>query len=115
MKSQSIPEILKNRRISLPKTQTLSRVVQKISPAWLGYIPLAAIITVLWHSAADAQTGGGVYLERQIEDVATSLDQLQGFINVGFVLFATTLVVFMNAGFGMLEVGMCRQAPRRKH
>jgi Amt family ammonium transporter len=109
MKSQSIPEILKNRRISLPKTQTLSRVVQKISPAWLGCIPLAAIITVLWHSAADAQTGGGVYLERQIEDVATSLDQLQGFINVGFVLFATTLVVFMNAGFGMLEVGMCRQ------
>ncbi|MEO0985348.1 MAG: ammonium transporter [Cyanobacteria bacterium J06639_14] len=46
-----------------------------------------------------------VSLEALAEQVALQ----QGYLNVVWILVASTLVVFMNAGFGMLEVGMCRQ------
>ncbi|NEQ45865.1 MAG: ammonium transporter [Leptolyngbya sp. SIOISBB] len=46
-----------------------------------------------------------INLEALAEQVAIQ----QGNLNVVWILVASTLVVFMNAGFGMLEVGMCRQ------
>ena len=44
-----------------------------------------------------------------LESLAQQVALQQGYINVVWILVASTLVVFMNAGFGMLEVGMCRQ------
>lgn len=44
-----------------------------------------------------------------LESLAEQVALQQGYINVVWILVASTLVVFMNAGFGMLEVGMCRQ------
>ncbi|WP_071789057.1 ammonium transporter [Leptolyngbya sp. Heron Island J] len=44
-----------------------------------------------------------------MEALAEQIALQQGYINVVWILVASTLVVFMNAGFGMLEVGMCRQ------
>lgn len=47
--------------------------------------------------------------EVTLESLAEQVALQQGYINVVWILVASTLVVFMNAGFGMLEVGMCRQ------
>ena len=44
-----------------------------------------------------------------LESLAEQVALQQGNLNVVWILVASTLVVFMNAGFGMLEVGMCRQ------
>ena len=44
-----------------------------------------------------------------VESLAEQVALQQGYLNVVWILVASTLVVFMNAGFGMLEVGMCRQ------
>ena len=52
----------------------------------------------MWNAAAHAQT------PETSDDVAL----LQGYLNVVWILVAATLLVFMNAGFGMLEVGLCR-------
>ncbi|AMA10568.1 ammonium transporter [Picosynechococcus sp. PCC 73109] len=69
------------------------------SPAWLACIPLAAIITVVWGTAAMAQS-----------DVAIDqAGQVQIILDTIFLLIASVLVIFMNAGFGMLEAGFCRQ------
>ncbi|RMF26202.1 MAG: ammonium transporter, partial [Cyanobacteria bacterium J083] len=70
-----------------------------ISPYWLACIPLTAIILVVWNTAAMAQ-GEGETL---------SAEQVQGTLNAIWVLIAAVLVIFMNAGFGMLETGFCRQ------
>ncbi|MGD1853432.1 MAG: ammonium transporter [Leptolyngbyaceae cyanobacterium] len=44
-----------------------------------------------------------------LDSLAEQVALQQGNLNVVFILVCATLVVFMNAGFGMLEVGMCRQ------
>lgn len=44
-----------------------------------------------------------------LESLAEQVALQQGYLNVVWILIASTLVVFMNAGFGMLEVGLCRQ------
>ncbi len=68
------------------------------SPAWLACIPLAAIITVVWGTAAMAQS-----------DAVDAAGQVQIILDTIFLLIASVLVIFMNAGFGMLEAGFCRQ------
>ena len=65
---------------------------------WLACIPLAAIIVVISSTAATAQGSESL-----------SLEQIQGTLNTIWVLIAAILVIFMNAGFGMLETGFCRQ------
>lgn len=77
----------------------ISKVTRKISPYWLACIPLTAIIVVVWETAATAQGFDGP------ED----LDQLKIVLDSIFLLFCSVLVIFMNAGFGMLETGFCRQ------
>ncbi|TVQ42240.1 MAG: ammonium transporter [Gloeocapsa sp. DLM2.Bin57] len=73
--------------------------LKKILPSyWLACIPLVAIIIVVWNTAVLAQDGDELTLE-----------QIQGNLNAIWVLIAAILVIFMNAGFGMLETGFCRQ------
>jgi Amt family ammonium transporter len=63
---------------------------------WAACIPLALAIVGIWGMSAHAQE------ELTAGDVQATLDNI-------WVLIATSLVVFMNAGFGMLETGFCRQ------
>ena len=78
---------------------TLKTIFKSFSPAWFICIPLAAIIVVVWDSAATAQ---GL-------DAPATLDELRVVLDSIFLLFCSVLVIFMNAGFGMLEAGFCRQ------
>ncbi|NEO84499.1 MAG: ammonium transporter [Spirulina sp. SIO3F2] len=77
----------------------VARLVRSFSPYLLACIPLTAVITVVWHSSAVAQ---GL-------DAPSSLEELQVVLDSIFLLIASVLVIFMNAGFGMLETGFCRQ------
>jgi Amt family ammonium transporter len=77
---------------------SITRIRNLFSPYWLACIPLTAIIVMVWNSAALAQT-----------DAPPTVEELQGTLNTIWVLIASILVIFMNAGFGMLETGFCRQ------
>jgi Amt family ammonium transporter len=70
--------------------------IKKLSPSWKATIPLAALIVLITGSTAAAQELS------EIESLQVGLDTL-------WVLVAGVLVFFMNAGFGMLETGFCRQ------
>jgi Amt family ammonium transporter len=83
---------------------TISRFV---SPYWWACIPLTALIVVVWNSAVVAQEKEVV--EITIDTVNTSVATLQGTLNTIWILIASILVIFMNAGFAMLEAGLCRQ------
>ncbi len=75
----------------------LSRL--RLSPSLALCIPLALIVLATWNipaHAQDAVTLEGAELNKAI------LDNL-------WIFIAGVLVVFMNAGFGMLETGFCRQ------
>lgn len=78
---------------------SLSWLKGRFSPYWLACIPLTAIIVVVWNTAVLAQGYGAP------ED----LDQVKIVLDSIFLLIASVLVIFMNAGFGMLETGFCRQ------
>ena len=77
----------------------ISRLTSRFSPYWLICIPLTAIIVAVWDSAAMAQGF----------DPAADMAQMQLVLDSIFLLFCSVLVIFMNAGFGMLETGFCRQ------
>ena len=70
---------------------------RSFSWAWLACIPLALVIVATWNTAAHAQ-----------EDAITA-ENVQVVLDNIWVLVAAVLVIFMNAGFGMLETGFCRQ------
>jgi len=74
---------------------TLLSKVKKLPPVWQACIPLAVLIVLGTGSSAVAQ-------ELTAADVQVGLDTL-------WVMMAGFLVFFMNAGFGMLEAGFCRQ------
>lgn len=77
----------------------IDKITNNVSPYWLACVPLSAMLVVFWESAAMAQ--GFV----ASEDPA----QLKIVVDSIFLLITGTLVVFMNAGFAMLEAGFCRQ------
>lgn len=77
----------------------LRAVFKSFSSPWLLCIPLAAIIVVVWNTAATAQ---GL-------EPPKSLEELTVVLNTIFILFCSVLVIFMNAGFAMVEAGFCRQ------
>ena len=83
--------------LSIP--QPLRTIFQSFSPYWFACIPLSALIVILWNTAATAQ---GL-------DAPASLDEIRVILDTIFLLFCSVLVIFMNAGFGMLEAGFCRQ------
>ena len=86
--------IFKPRKKSLAKTKSIFG----LSPYWFACIPLVAIILVASNTAAMAQDGEPLTLEA-----------VQGALNSTWVLVAAILVIFMNAGFAMLEGGFCRR------
>ncbi len=76
--------------------QKLRRFLPQRSLAWLACVPLSVLIVGTWSLAASAQE------ELTVTDLQVYLDNI-------WVLVAAILVIFMNAGFGMLETGFCRQ------
>ena len=91
----------------LEKSPLLGFIRQKINSPWLACIPLTALIVVIWNAAAIAQDTEIV--EVTVEVVNENVATLQGYLNTIWILVAAVLVIFMNAGFGMLETGLCRQ------
>lgn len=79
----------------------LRSIFKNFSTSWLACIPLVAVITVVWSTAAHAQLYD--------DPVAANPEQFQLVLDSVFLLFCSVLVIFMNAGFGMLETGFCRQ------
>ena len=79
----------------------LRSIFKSFSPTWLACIPLTAVIVIVWNTAAQAQ----IY----DDPVAANPEQLQIVLDSIFLMFCSVLVIFMNAGFGMLETGFCRQ------
>ncbi|MGF1477995.1 MAG: ammonium transporter [Cyanophyceae cyanobacterium] len=75
------------------------QVVFGSAPYWLACIPLSALIVIIWNTAAKAQ---GFEAPANVDELRVVLDSI-------FLLFCSVLVIFMNAGFGMLEAGFCRQ------
>ncbi len=82
-----------------PYFEPIKTVARLFSPYWLACIPLAAIIVVFWNTAASAQDF----------EAPSSPEEMQVVLDSIFLLFSSVLVIFMNAGFGMLETGFCRQ------
>lgn len=77
------------------------RKIGRLAPAWQACIPLAVLIVLVGSMAASAQ------------DAPPSAEELAADVRIGldtmWVMVAAMLVFFMNAGFGMLETGFCRQ------
>ena len=93
-----------------PYFEPLRTIAKWFSPYWLACIPLTAIIVIVWHAAVAAQDTTVVEVtEITVEGVSENVATLQGYLNTIWVLVAAILVIFMNAGFGMLETGLCRQ------
>ncbi len=85
-------------RLKLNRNLT-ARVLPSInlSPAWFACIPVALLIFLGWEFSAWAA------------DEPLTPEAVQGYLNATFVFICAILVIFMNAGFGMLEAGFCRQ------
>lgn len=92
---------------NVPYFDPIRTITRFISPYWLVCIPLTALIVVTWHTAVSAQDTEIV--EITLDSVSGDVATLQGYLNTVWVLIAAILVIFMNAGFGMLETGLCRQ------
>jgi len=81
--------------------QSIRGLRAKSSLTWLACVPVAFVGLGLFNLAAHAQGA-------KIEDL-TGL-QLTSFLADNlWLLIAAILVIFMNAGFAMVEAGMCRQ------
>ncbi|MBW4637725.1 MAG: ammonium transporter [Gloeocapsa sp. UFS-A4-WI-NPMV-4B04] len=100
----------KKRRISTtwdtcPKNASnvtqLQLAIKRLSPSWQACIPLACIIVLAWSYVAVAQDATPAAGPTTAE-LKVALDTL-------WVAIAAFLVFFMNAGFCMLETGLCRQ------
>ena len=81
-------------------------VFKHFSPAWFACIPLAAMIVIVWNTAVVAQ---GAETPLTLENVGANVSELKVVLDAIFLLVCSILVIFMNAGFGMLETGFCRQ------
>ena len=89
------------------KSSLFKFVRRKINSPWLACVPLTALIVAIWNAAAIAQETEIVNIT--VETVNENVATLQGTLNAIWILIAAILVIFMNAGFGMLETGLCRQ------
>jgi ammonium transporter, Amt family len=76
--------------------ELLSFLTQLLPWRWWACVPLVAILLSMWSVAAFAAD------ELTTGDLKVLLDTV-------WVTVATILVIFMNAGFAMLETGFCRQ------
>ncbi|AFZ32352.1 ammonium transporter [Gloeocapsa sp. PCC 7428] len=83
----------------------LHKAIKRLSPTWRACIPLSIFIVLAWGYAAVAQDAPAASPDRTTQDL---LDLRVG-LDTLWVCVAAFLVFFMNAGFGMLETGFCRQ------
>ncbi|MEM7716785.1 MAG: ammonium transporter [Cyanobacteria bacterium P01_A01_bin.68] len=74
--------------------------IKGLNPNLRACLPIAGFIVLAWGYAAVAQAPAG-------EGPTTA--ELKVALDTLWVAVAAFLVIFMNAGFGMLETGMCRQ------
>jgi Amt family ammonium transporter len=81
--------------------QRIGNGIKGLTPTWQACIPLAALIVLFSGYAAVAQTPKAVSKE--------DFDNLKVAVDTVWVMIAAFLVIFMNAGFAMLETGFCRQ------
>lgn len=97
---------LKLRSLNFAGTAKMYRQLQiaikRLSPTLQACIPLAAIIVLVSGYAAIAQTAPTPTTEEQLASLKVGMDTM-------WVMVAGMMVFFMNAGFGMLETGFCRQ------
>ncbi|VEP13520.1 conserved membrane hypothetical protein [Hyella patelloides LEGE 07179] len=103
MNYQISPKKKPNKGINSP--QWLKTIFKSFSPTWVACIPVTALIIVVWNTSAQAQ-GYGLPEGATPEQINTNFQVVLDSI---FLLIASVLVIFMNAGFGMLETGFCRQ------
>ncbi|WP_370469289.1 ammonium transporter [Brasilonema sennae] len=75
-------------------------VIKQLSPSWQACIPVACLIVLAWGYTAVAQTPA---------PAGSTTAELKVAIDTLWVAIAAFLVFFMNAGFCMLETGLCRQ------
>lgn len=95
--------LIEGRRFSVMMQRLLERpgaVINSLSPTWQACIPLAVLIVLVGSTAVFAQDAPTV--EESVAELKVGLDTV-------WVMVAGMLVFFMNAGFGMLETGFCRQ------
>lgn len=78
-------------------TRDLKRLFPSFTWSWAACLPLVCLLLGVWNLSAHAQ-------EEPLtpEAVQAALDNI-------WVLIASILVIFMNAGFATLEAGLCRQ------
>ena len=76
--------------------QSIKGLSSHRSLLWFACVPLALFGLGLFNLSAHAAQDAGVTLS--IEGLANNL----------WILVAAVLVIFMNAGFAMVEAGMCR-------
>jgi len=86
-------------RRSATAADYLKGIAKFLPLRWLACVPIVAAIVVTWSVAASAQD----------EAAPMSPEDVKGILDAIWVLIAAVLVFFMNAGFGMLETGFCRQ------
>jgi len=87
------------KKIDPPKSLSLQQDLRKyLKPSRVAIFALTAILVIVWHGAVAAQ-----------DNQPPTNAEIQGTLNAIWVLIAAILVIFMNAGFGMLETGFCRQ------
>jgi ammonium transporter, Amt family len=75
---------------------------KRLPVSWQACLPLALAIVLVWNFAAVAQTAAPPDPVKMAQELKVGLD-------TAWVMIAAMLVIFMNAGFCMLEAGMCRQ------
>ncbi len=78
-----------------------------LSPNWRFGLFFIATILLVWSNTAIAQNSPT--LEQRLDQLEQSSQSIRVVIDTVWVVFASTLVFFMNAGFAMLETGFCRQ------
>lgn len=83
----------------LTSWQKLQLQVKQLTPSWQACIPLACILVL---ASAFSATAQDLSTEEAVLELKVALDTV-------WVVVAAILVIFMNAGFGMLETGFCRQ------
>jgi ammonium transporter, Amt family len=74
---------------------------EKLSSTWRNCLPIATAILVFWNVAALA--------EKAPPDAIKMAEELKVNLDTAWVTIAAMLVIFMNAGFCMLETGFCRE------
>jgi ammonium transporter, Amt family len=89
---------------SKSKIDLFTQAIKRLSPNWQACLPLAGLIVLGWSYAAFSQTPPG-----QAPAAGPTNAELKIAIDTLWVALAAFLVFFMNAGFGMLETGFCRQ------